>query len=201
MKRVCIAALAACGFAAPAMAAPGNNYVDGYGFFSELDLESGPFDDSDDGFGMGVKGAFQIADRVFLTGEAQTVEYDDVNEDFDQIRLGAGFGPGMGPNAGGIYGRVEYVDVDIGFADDGGVGAWLGYGLPLNPQLRLYGEAGYLLLDDIDGPELLIGATYRIAQNFGLFADYRASFLEADVGPGEVDVEVSDFRLGVRFTF
>lgn len=201
MKRVCIAALAACGFAAPALAAQGNNYVDGYGFFSDIDIDGLGVDDSDDGVGMGVKGAFQVSDQVYLTGEFQTVEYDDFDEDFDQVRIGAGFGPGMGPNAEGLYGRVEYVDMDIGFADDGGVGAWVGYGLPLNQQFRIHGEAGYLLLDDIDGPEILIGATYRIAQNFGVFADYRMSFLEADVGPGDVDVDVSDLRLGVRFTF
>ena len=92
MKRELIAALAACGFAAPVLAAPGNNFIDGYALFSDIDL--GPVDD--DGIGAGVKGAFQVADRVFLTGEFQTVEYDDFNADFDQIRLGAGFGPGMG---------------------------------------------------------------------------------------------------------
>ena len=195
MNRVCIAALAACAFAAPAMAVEGNNYVDGYGFFSDIDF--GSFDD--DGVGVGVKGAFQVADKVFLTGEFQSVEYDDLNEDFDQIRLGAGFGPGMGPNAGGLYGRVEYLNFDFGpGSDENGVGGWVGYGLPLSQQFRLHGEAGYAYTDDIDGPELLIGGTYRIAQNFGVFADYRMSFLEADGGG---DVDVNDFRVGVRFTF
>lgn len=195
MKRACIAALAAFGFATPALAAQGNNYVDGYGFLSDIDL-GGPNDD--DGVGMGVKGGFQVADKVYLTGEFQTVEYDDLNEDLDQIRLGAGFGPGMGPNSEGIYGRVEYVDVDLGFFDDSGVGGAVGYGLPLSPEFRLHGEVGYLYLDDLDGPELLIGGTYRIAQNFGVFADYRASFLEADGGG---DIDINDLRVGVRFTF
>jgi hypothetical protein len=198
MKRACVAALAACGFAAPALAVQGNNYVDGYGFFSDVDLEFGPFNDSDDGVGMGVKGAFQVADKVYLTGEFQTVEYDDFNRDLDQIRLGAGFGPGMGPNAEGIYGRVEYVDVDFFGEDDDGVGGSIGYGLPLSPEFRLHGEVGYLYLDDVDGPELLIGGTYRIAQNFGVFADYRASFLEADGGG---DIDINDLRVGIRFTF
>ena len=194
MKRACIAALAACGFAAPALAVQGNNYVDGYGFMSDIDF--GPFDD--DGVGMGVKGAFQVADKVYLTGEFQTVEYDDLNEDFDQIRLGAGFGPGMGPSAEGIYGRVEYVNFDTGVDDEDGIGGAIGYGLPLSPAFRLHGEVGYLYLDDTDGPELLIGGTYRIAQNFGVFADYRASFLEADGGG---DIDINDLRVGVRFTF
>ena len=197
MKRVSIAALAACGFVAPALAAPGNNYVDGYGFFSEFDPQGAG---SEDGVGMGVKGAFQVADKVYLTGEFQTVEYDfGPDVDFDQIRLGAGFGPGMGPNSEGLYGRVEYLNFDFSPGqDDDGVGGAIGYGLPLNSQFRVHGEVGYLYLDDIDGPELLLGATYRIAQNLGVFADYRMSFLEADGGG---DIDVSDLRLGVRFTF
>ena len=150
---------------------------------------------------QGIAGVFQVADQVFLTGEFQTVEYDDTNVDLDQIRLGAGFGPGMSPNNQGLYGRVEYVnfEFDPGKDDDGVAGA-IGYGLPLNPQFRVHGEVGYLYMDDADGPELLIGATYRIAQNFGVFADYRISFLEFD-GPGNGDVDVSDLRAGVRFTF
>jgi len=198
MKRVCIAALAACGVAGPAMAAPGNNFVDGYALFSDIDPDGAG---SDDGIGMGVKGGFQVADQIFLTGEFQTVEYDDTNVDLDQIRLGAGFGPGMSPNAQGLYGRVEYVDVefDPGSGDDGVAGS-IGYGLPLNAQFRVHGEVGYLYLDDADGPEILLGATYRIAQNFGVFADYRMSFLEFD-GPGGGDVDISDLRAGVRFTF
>lgn len=197
MKRACIAALAACGFAAPAMAAPGNNFIDGYGLFSDIDPEGAG---SDDGIGAGVKGGFQVADQIFLTGEFQTVEYDDSNVDLDQIRLGAGFGPGMGPNAEGLYGRVEYVNVDFSpGGDDDGVAGAIGYGLPLNQQFRVHGEVGYVYLDDSDGPELLLGATYRLAQNLGVFADYRMSFLNFD-GPGG-DLDLSDLRVGVRFTF
>ena len=196
MKRTCIAALAACGFAAPGLAAPGNNFIDGYGYYSDINPD-GP--GSDDGIGVGVKGGFQVADQVYLTGEFQTVEYDDSNSDFDQIRLGGGFGPGMGPNSEGLYGRVEYINWDFGHGnDDDGIGGAIGYGLPLNPQLRLHGEIGYAYLDDIDGPELTVGATYRMAQNLGLFADYRAGFYDTDGGP---DVDIGDLRFGVRFTF
>ena len=123
----------------------------------------------------------------------------DSNSDFDQIRLGGGFGPGMGPNSEGLYGRVEYINWDFGHGnDDDGIGGAIGYGLPLNPQLRLHGEIGYAYLDDIDGPELTVGATYRMAQNLGLFADYRAGFYDTDGGP---DVDIGDLRFGVRFTF
>lgn len=195
MKHKLIAALAACGLAAPALAAPGNNFVDGYALFSDIDL--GPVDD--DGIGAGLKGGFQVADQVFLTGEFQTVEYDDFDVDFDQIRLGAGFGPGMGSTGEGLYGRAEYVSFDLDNEDDDGIGGSVGFGLPLSPAFRLHGEAGYLLLDDADGPELLVGGTYRLAQNFGVFADYRMSFLDPDGGGGDVDI--SDLRIGARFYF
>ena len=196
MTRNLIAAVAACAFAAPAISAQGNNFVDGYFVISDIDAGG-----SDDGDGFGVKGAGQVTDRIFFTGEYQSVEYDDSNADLDQFRLGAGFGPGMGSSGEGIYGRVEYVNVDLDSEDEDGLGGTVGYALPLNKQFRLHGEVGYLYLDDTDGPELLIGGTYRINQNFGIFADYRMSMLETDVGPGDQDVDIDDLRIGARFYF
>jgi hypothetical protein len=194
MKRVLIAALAASGVAAPAMAATGNNYVDGYVALSSLNPDPGG---SEDGTGAGVKAAFQVADKIFLTGEFQSVDYDHIHDDFDQIRLGAGFGPGMGSKGEGLYGRVEYVDFDFGDSDSG-LGATAGYAIPLNPQFRVHGEVGYLLLDDVDGPELTIGGTYQVAQNLGIYADYRHDFLNVDGGG---DIDIGDVRVGVRFLF
>lgn len=195
MKRKLIAAIAACGIAAPTFAVTGNNHVDGYFALSELDI--GSFDD--DGNGFGLKGAFQVHPQVFLTGEFQSVEYDDTDLDLDQIRLGAGTGPGMGANGEGIYGRGEYIQLDADSEDQDGLVGTLGYALSVNPQFRLHGEVGYVYLDDADGPELLVGGTYRLAQNLGLFADYRMSFLDPDGGGGDLDV--ADLRAGVRFHF
>lgn len=195
MKRQMIAALAACGFAAPTLAATGNNYIDGYFALSEIDV--GPVDD--DGNGFGVKGAFQVHPQVFLTGDFQSVEYDDFNADLDQIRFGAGVGPGMGSNGEGIYGRGEYINLDDDSEDQDGVVGTLGYGLPVTPEFRLHGELGYVYVDDADGPELLVGGTYRLAQNLGLFADYRVSYLDPDRGGGDLDI--ADFRAGARFHF
>lgn len=197
MKRNLIVAVAACAFAAPAFAqgARGNNFIDGYGVLSEIDTRFG----DDDGKGAGVKGALQVHEKVFLAGEFQTVDYD--GGDVDQIRLGAAFGPGAGSRNEGIYGRAQYVDFDFdGGGDQDGLGGHVGYALPLSKEFRLHGEAGYLLLDDLDGPELLIGGTFQIAQNIALFGDIRGSFLEFD-GPGNTDIDVTDLRLGARFLF
>lgn len=195
MHRKLIAAVAALGLSAPALAVQGNNFVDGYLVLSEID--TGAFDD--DGSGFGLKGEFQVHDKLFLNAEYQTVDYDG---DVDQLRLGGAFGPGAGSKGEGLYGRVEYVSFDFGSgsgSDQDGVGGHVGYGLPLSNEFRLHGEAGYLVLDDLDGPELLVGATYQIAPNVALFGDYRASFLEVDNSGGDIDV--NDLRLGARFLF
>ncbi len=193
MKRNLIAAFAACAFAAPAFA-QGNNYIDGFFALSELENE--------DGNGFGLKGEFQVHDKLFLNGEFQSVDYDD-NFDVDQLRLGGAMGPGAGSKNEGVFGRIEYVSLDLGNgsgSDQDGVGGHVGYALPLSPEFRVHGQAGYVLLDDVDGPEFLIGATYKLAQNVALFGDYRVSFLEVD-GTNGADLDVSDLRLGARFLF
>lgn len=196
MKRNLIAALAACTFAVPALAQTGNNYIDGF-FVLNSEIDLGPADD--DGNGFGVKGAFQVHDSVFLTGEYQGVEYDDSEADLDQIRLGAAFGPGAGSRGAGLYGQGEYINLDLdGASDQDGLGGHVGYGLPVNDRIRLHGQAGYVLLDDVDGPEFLVGGTYKFTPNIGAFADYRMSFLDVDGGG---DLDLSDLRIGARFYF
>lgn len=195
MKRHLIAAAAACAFAAPAMAAQGDNFIDGfYVPWYEADFGAG----DDDGDGFGVKGAFKVGEPIYLVGEYQTIELDDTDLDFDELRLGVGIGDGAGARGAGLYGRVQYVDFDFDFDDDDGVAGHLGYAVPVSPQFRLYGEAGYLLLSDVDGPELLAGATYQFAPNLAGFTDFRASYLDVD---NSGDLDLSQFRIGARFTF
>lgn len=195
MKRQLLAAAVACAFTAPAIAASGDHYIDGFFVpWQEADFDS--FEDDGDGFG--VKGAFRVADPIYLTGEFQSTELDDSNADVDELRLGAAFGDGAGARAGGLYGRLQYVELDFESGDDDGFGGHIGYALPVSPQFRLYGEAGYLLLDDLDGPELLGGVTYQFAPNLAAFADFRTSMLDIDGGG---DLDLSQFRVGARFSF
>lgn len=196
MKSRLVAATLAAAFTLPALAAPTNNFADGY-FIPASEIDVGAFDDDGDGFG--VKGGFQVSNRILLSGEYQSVDYDDSNAEIDQLRLGADFGPGAGANGKGLYGRAQYVSIDgDGGGDQDGIGGHAGFGLPLTEQLRLHAEGGYLLLDDLDGPEFLVGASYRFTQNLGAFADYRMSLLDVDGGG---DFEVSDLRIGARFYF
>lgn len=200
MKRtLVVAAAAAFGISAPAFSAPGNSYLDGYYVPSaelEIDLPGiGSADDDGDGFG--IKGAAELAPQVFLIGEYQSTEYDDSELELDALRIGAGFGAGAG-NGGGLYGRIQYIDYEIDNEEESGVGGHIGYALPLSNQFRLYGEVGYLKLDDVDGPEVLGGAAFMLAPNLGIFADYRVTQLEDD---NDIELTFEDFRVGARFTF
>mgnify|MGYP003632525187 FL=1 len=195
MKKQLIAAAAACAMTVPAFA-QGESYVDGFFALSKVDFDPGP---DDDGNGFGLKGAFQVANQAFLAAEYQTVEFDDFNADLDQIRLGGIFGPGAGSRGEGVYGQVEYVDFDFDDGEDqDGLGAHVGYSIPISPEFRVYGQGGYLLLDDVDGPEFLAGGTFQVAQNIAIFADYRLGFLDVDNGG---DLDTNDFRVGARFLF
>lgn len=195
MKRQLIAAAAAFAFAAPALAASGDNFIDGF-YVPWIEADSGSFDDDGDGFG--IKGAFRIADPIYLTGEFQRTELDDSNLDIDELRLGAAYGEGAGARGVGLYGRLQYVDLDLDVDDDDGFAGHVGYALAVSPQWRLFGEAGYVLLSDIDGPELLAGTTYQFAPNIAGFADFRVGYFDVDGGS---DLDLSQFRIGARFTF
>lgn len=194
-KKLILSAAAACFLSAPSFA-QGDNYVDG--FFALSEFDAGPVDD--DGTGFGLKGEFEVADQLFIGGLYESIEYDDFNADVDQLRLGGAYGPGAGSRNEGVYGRAEYVELDFdGPEEQDGLGAHIGYAKPLAPAFRVYGEAGYLFLDDVDGPELLIGGTFQLNPNIAVFSDFRGAFL--DVDNSNTDVDLTTFRVGARFLF
>lgn len=193
------------GFSLPALAAPGNNFIDAY-YVPSAQFEirnAGPFNAEEEGDGFGVKGAIEFAPDVFLTGEFQDNQYDDNGSDaeLETYRLGLGFGHGAG-TGGGLYGRIEYINADDPNDDatdeSGGVGT-LGFALPLSPELRLHAEAGYQKFDDFDGPEFLVGITLQLAPSVGLFADYRNTQLELQ--DTNIEIQYDEARVGARFFF
>ncbi|MGQ0618953.1 MAG: outer membrane beta-barrel protein [Panacagrimonas sp.] len=199
------AAVAAFAFCLPAAAEPGNNFLDGYYVSGTFESQvPAPFEEEIDGDGGGVKGAIELLPDLYLTGEYQSVEFDepiDSGLKLNQFRVGGGFGPGVG-HGGGLYGRVEYVSIDDDDEDDedeqAGIGGQVGFALPLSELLRLHAEVGYLSLDELEGPEFVGGVTVRLARNLGLFADYRFTELEFDDGE---EISLEDFRIGARFYF
>lgn len=178
-------------------------HVDGYYIpSSKLDVDiGGGLSDDDDGDGFGVKGfvPFGRSQNFFLEGEYQQTSYDDFDVDLDQLRLGAGWQIPLSTGTLGIYG--EYVDIKIDDVDvdaDGfGVHGRLAF--PVADGVQIYGQVGYLSLDDhgsYDGLEFLVGASVDFSRNVGAFIDYRHTELD-----GDVDYELGDVRVGIRVLF
>ena len=206
MKTYWIVAFVAAGFASPLAAQQGQSYLDGFGIVKS-DAEAEVVDlgsSEDEGDGYGVKAQLGLG-GVFLTGEYQSVEYDDTELKLDQIRGGLELGPGAG-NGSGLYAGGEFVRFTFDYPDvsdddeedQDGFGGHIGFALGLSPTVRLYGQAGYVKLDDIDGPEYLAGLAVQLLPNLGLFADYRATDLEDD---DENELSFDDVRVGARFYF
>lgn len=206
MKRSLVMVFAAAALGGPlAASAHGNSYIDGYGILADSETELVGIGRADDeGDGAGAKAQLDLG-GLHITGEYQSVDYDDTEIELDQARIGIAIGPGAG-NGGGFYGGAEYVNFSFdypGIADDeeedqDGFGGHIGYAIPLAPIVRLYGQAGYVKLDDIDGPEFLAGISVALLPNLGVFADYRATDFEDE---DENELSFDDVRLGVRFSF
>lgn len=206
MKRELIGMASAALLGAPlAVSAHGSSYVDGFGVVADSETELvGIGRAEDEGDGAGLKAQLDLG-GVFLSGEFQSVEYDDTEIQLDQARVGIALGPGAG-NGGGFYGGAEYVNFSFDYPevadedeeDQDGFGGHIGYAIPLSEMVRLYGQAGYVKLDDIDGPEFLVGLAVELLPNLGLFADYRATDFEDQE---ENKLSFDDVRMGVRFTF
>jgi hypothetical protein len=146
----------------------------------------------DDGDGFGFKGLATF-ETLGITGEFQSVSYDDSGIDNEQLRLGAGL---VGPTTSGVF--LEYVDIELDGASADGFGL----------QGRLAGEhfhmqAGYVSIKDdyetMAGVEFLVGFAIGDPQGYGAFVDLRRSMLEGE--DSEVEYEFTDIRAGLRVRF
>ena len=166
-------------------------HIDGYVVIdSEIETRGGDLE----GDGFGTKGRFLIADQWFLTAEYQTVDYDFVG-DLDQLRFGAGLTAPLRQNVN-MVGRLEYINVDSdGGTDDDGFGVHGGLEFGLAPQFTAHGSIGFVQLDDLDGPEFLVGLRYQATPQISIFGDYRMTQL-SDRG---FDQDINDLRLGAGY--
>ena len=173
-------------------AAPPKGYVDGF-YVADAQI-----DDPDlEGDGFGAKGAFSLAERVFLTGEYQDVSYDDVGVDLSQLRFGAGYRAPIGGSTLAFV-QAEYLDIDLevdgaGSADDSGYGVHAGL-RGENGRLGVTVKVGYLDVADLDGVEYEIEADYRFSDWIGAFAGYRVSDLSGD---DDAELKLQDLRVGL----
>lgn len=203
MKRLSCSAAVLAGLVSFAVhAAPPAGAIDVYYVVSpeiEADVEGLGELTLDEGDGIGVKGRFDLNPQIFIAGEYQANEYDEVegisvDAQFDQIRGGLGFRLGADSP---FYLLGEVISVDLEVEDEGsdetGYGAHIGFQAPVADMLSLYGQAGYVDVD-ADGFEVLGGAALMFSPTFGAFVDYRHTELESD----QEEDTFKDLRVGLR---
>lgn len=213
LNRTCSVALL---LALPLAAQAGHqSNIDAY-YIPESDFELEPdtpvpFDIDANGDGYGLKGQFQLGELFFLSGEYQAVDYgedDDtgvLKDDLNTYRVGGGFF--FSPDTP-FFVKGEYVGVDLGDTEDddedidedyNGYGVHLGVLGHYGQGFSINGQIGYVDLDGTDGMEYLVGVGFQFLGSIGAFVDYRAVDLKLKDGDG--DMNLSDFRVGLRFVF
>lgn len=187
------------------------DYIDAY-YIPDSVLEiDGPDQDgaieSKDGDGFGVKLALMLGENFFFAAAYDATENEniggpDLQGTVDTSRIGFGYtAPGLP-----VYGMLEYVDVDYGFAagadsgtvDENGFAAHVGLKLELIDLLTLEARGGYVDVGDYDGFEYLGGLAIALDRNLALFADYHVVDVE---NADSVSLKTSNVRAGLRFNF
>src|SRR5690554_2530141 len=161
---------------------------------SEVDTND-PAIDKVDGNGFGAR--VEVGGSLHGYGEYSQSSLDNniAEMDFSDTRLGVAYRSHM--DFGYVLAAVEYASLDFDTAKEDGVGAHLGLGFNATDAVSLYGKVGMLALDNLDGPEIRIGAHANINEGTRVFAEYRTAML-SDAG---LDVDVNDLRIGISFGF
>jgi len=151
---------------------------------------------SEDGNGYGVKFRGSVGEEFFFSGEYQSIEGEDTDGDYTEWRGGFGV-PFLQVNALTAYGLVEYVNAEfenLGLETDG-IAGHVGALYSPTPWLSLYGQLGYMGLQDADGIEYLVGGAVQLKPWVGVFAEYRVNDL--DVSDADADLELKAIRAGI----
>jgi hypothetical protein len=193
--------LAAVLLVASPMVVSAAGYVEGYYVNSDLDVSlAGAGSGDDDGAGFGIRASHALHTNYFLVGEAESISYDDSDTDVRFLRLGAG--ANSDPKAsvvGFIYGEVVNASIDTGEDDSSETGYGAHFGAKFKPMtnVSLVARLGYVEVDEAGGMEGLISGTYSFTPNFGATVAYRALNQSQEGG----DLDLSDWRVGVRYTY
>jgi len=183
--------------------APSSGFLDVYYVPSSvLRFDLGGTRSDEDGKGFGARGLYHFGGRYAVSGEYQSLTYDDPDIDVVETRLGVGL---MTQNESGATAGL-FVEYDALKSDE--VGDVDGFSVrgrlsgKAAEWLQFYGDVGYLLLkndfEDLTGSEITLGAVCTFGQ-FGIFADVRRSQLEgADSG---VRSALANARAGLRLSF
>ncbi|HEX7029604.1 MAG TPA: outer membrane beta-barrel protein [Gammaproteobacteria bacterium] len=169
-KNVIAAAAAALFLPAGAIAADGafaadKNLSYTYGQFGYSDRDfDGP---SADGFD--IEGSYEVTDMVFVFGS-----YSDLSGDFDSSALtfGAGAAIGLTDTVDG-YGKVAFIDSEIGPVDDSGLGLEFGVRSMIADKIELFGDLQYVDIYDDTDTILELGGRYWMQDNLGFSVSYQ----------------------------
>lgn len=203
MNKTLIAAmLAAVPFSTMAAAPAPSASLDIY--YVDSSIDDGTTDEDGNGFGARISG--KVADNIKLYGEYQTVNTDDSDVDFDQIRVGAALLFSQS-DALTLFGKAEFINLkaDGGGLDESesGFGVHGGVSFSVIPEFKLMASLGYLDVGDFgDGLEYNLGASFDVTPAIALVANYRVTDLEdGEFGGVNFDTKADDIQLGVRFRF
>lgn len=165
-------------------------------FFTPLSEVDSDVGGKFDGSGFGVRA--EVGGALHLYGEYLQSSLDNniADLDFSDTRLGTAYRSHM--DNGHILAAIEYADLDFdGSGNEQGVGVHLGAGFNATDNIAIFGRVGMLALDDLDGPEIRLGANARLNEGTRVFAEYRS----ATLGSRGNDVDINDLRIGVNFSF
>jgi hypothetical protein len=165
-------------------------------FFAPMSEVESDADGSFDGSGLG--GRVEVGGALHIYGEYMQSSLDDnaTDLDFSDSRLGMAYRSHM--DQGYLLAALEYAGLDFdGGGKQQGIGAHLGAGFNATDSVAVYGRVGMLALEDLDGPEIRFGASARLNEGTRVFAEYRSAML-SETGN---DVDVTDLRVGVNFSF
>jgi len=192
-------ALAVALVAAPLSAFAGSS-VDVFYVDQDLDIQGGG---SDDGNGYGFRGLAELGHGVSLTALHQDADLDTANGNLKETRIGLSYDRGM--NGFSVGGGLETVTLDI---NGGGPGTSLrGYSANVHASispvenLSAYARIGYTDVDDLDGVEYEVGASYAFTPEVAGFIEYRMAQLETTASGPSADVDLDTLRVGARYTF
>ena len=196
MKKLLVMGLLA-GLASPAMADFPMGKV-GLNMAPSAKVDFDGTDDTGNGFGFyGEVGGDTLF--VFADYQLSSVDFSDIDVDYKETRVGGGLRSASEKTT--LIVRVESykgeIDSDLGSGDDSGLGIHAGGDLAITNTVGIYGDFGFLSLDDTDGTELRLGVRSSLTENSEVYAGYRQLSLD-DSG---VELDVSDIKLGINVLF
>ena len=157
--------------------------------------------DNGDGNGFGLYGQFG-SDTLFGCADYQKSRLDinGDNSDTKETRFGGGYQSGT--DKATLVVRVENyrleVEPDTGSGvDESGIGIHIGGDLAVAENIGLFGDVGYLSLDNWDGNEFRLGVRGKVTDTAEAYAAWRKLSLD-DAGD---NYDLSDLRVGINVLF